>query len=142
MDFRGQGRGCRQGRQQMLIHGFYASWRPAGRFGPVSNSLSTLDSAQHKQLIALCTKNATVNWPVDIFSIVMEAAAMYTDIVVIFDQYRLPIVTYDDLQQIRYTLPKSLNPENDNVKTSSFNLFGFLSFNTQSNQYIKAILSP
>lgn len=71
----------------------------------------------------------------------MQATAMYTDIVVIFDQYGCLIVKYDDLQQIRYTLTKGLDLENDDVIASSSILFGFLSFNEQSNQYIKAIIS-
>ena len=36
---------------------------------------------------------------------------MYTEIQITFEQYGISIVKYDDLQQIRYTLPKGLNPE-------------------------------
>ena len=101
-----------------------------------------IDSTRQKQLIGLRTKNSTVTWPADTFPIMLEAAEMYSDIVVIFDQYQLQIDSYDDLQQVGNTLPKGFNPENEDVKAASSILFGFLSFNANSNQFIKAILSP
>ena len=96
-----------------------------------------IDSACQKQLIQLCITSSTVTWPADSFPTMMEAAAMYSDIVVIFDQYRFPIVSYDDLQKVENTLSKGCNPNNEDVKTASSILFGFLLYNMNSNQLLR-----
>ena len=138
IDSRGRGRG--RGRS-MPIFGHLASRRPAGGFGPVSNS-STVDSTRQKELIRLRTKTSTVLWPEKSFPTMRDAASIYSEIAVTLEQYGLPIVPYDDLQKIGNTLPKGYHPDDDDIKIYSSILFGYMSFNASSNPYIRAILSP
>ena len=106
-----------------------------------SNQSTSNDSQQHKQLISIRTKLATASWPQNSFPTLTEARAIYTDIQVLFESHKLPIVKYDDLQGASSTLPNNLDPNNAEVMAASSILFGFLSYNAQYNPYIKAIIS-
>ena len=116
--------------------------RPAGVFPMGSNQSPLNDSQQHKQLISIRTKSATASWPQNNFPTLTDARNIYMEIQVIFESHKLPIVQYDDLQGATLTLPSNLDPNNDEVVSASSILYGFLSFNAQSNSYIQAILLP
>ena len=107
-----------------------------------SNQSTSNDSQRHKQLISIRTKLATASWPQNSFPTLTEARLIYMDIQVLFESHKLPIVKYDDLQGATLTLPSNLDPNNAEVVSASSILYGFLSFNAQSNSYIQAILSP
>ena len=69
----------------------------AGGFAIGSNQSTSNDSQQHKQLISIQTKNATASWLQNSFPTLAEARAIYTDVQVLFETHKLPIVKYDDL---------------------------------------------